>query len=85
MTLVDTNRAPQHDNITDLQSCESQVTIAMGDVAFSEDARLISATAKLDGVLHAAGVLRDAVLHKQTATSFREVLAGKVRDVLYEG
>ena len=28
--------------------------------------------------MHAAGVLRDALLLKQTASSFREVLAGKV-------
>lgn len=48
------------------------------DVSFLEDARLLSQHGKLNGVLHAAGVLRDAVLHKQTAGSFREVLAGKV-------
>lgn len=36
----------------------------------------------IGGVMHAAGVLQDALLLKQTASSFRAVLSGKVRSLM---
>ena len=80
--LLDTSGGSTHVRITDLQAagCETEVTIQQADVSFQADSQLVSSgSSKVDGVLHAAGVLRDAVLHKQTASSFRAVLAGKVR------
>jgi hypothetical protein len=47
------------------------------DVASAEDAAACG-VGRVNGVMHAAGVLRDALLLKQTASSFREVLSGKV-------
>ena len=38
----------------------------------------------IEGLMHAAGVLQDALLLKQTASSFRAVLSGKVRWALRE-
>lgn len=80
LTLLDTSaRRPAHGSIADLQAsgCSTQVAIIAADVAQAEDIQLASLS-KVDGVLHAAGVLRDALLSKQTASSFRVVLAGKV-------
>lgn len=78
--MADVHRAPLHGTVSDLQdpTCESEVTFVLADVSYQEDTTLLSINGKLDGVLHAAGVLRDAVLHKQTPKTFREVLAGKV-------
>ena len=80
LTLVDVTRTPAHGSAADLQSpsCATEVVFLVSDVALSEDA-VAGALGRVDGVMHAAGVLRDALLLKQTTSSFREVLAGKVR------
>ena len=84
LTLLETSaRAPAHGSLADLQgsSCTTEVTVTSADVAQAEGAALASLS-KVDGILHAAGVLRDALLTRQTASSFREVLAGKVMRTL---
>lgn len=60
----------------DLCAAGTAVTVAASNVALQSTASLLG-DAKIDGVLHASGVLRDALLLKQTASNFREVLAGK--------
>jgi len=83
LTLVDVTRTPAHGSAADLQSasCATEVVMVSSDVALAEDAAA-SGAGRVDGVMHAAGVLRDALLLKQTASSFREVLSGKVRGSL---
>ena len=79
LTLVDVTCNPAHGSAADLQSpdCTTEVVIVTSDVALAEDAAMRT-LGRVDGVMHAAGVLRDALLLKQTASSFRDVLAGKV-------
>ena len=48
-------------------------SLAEGDVHGGGNGR-----GPVEGVMHAAGVLQDALLLKQTAASFRAVLSGKV-------
>ena len=59
-----------------MPGCDTQITIATADVAMAEAADM-AGRERVDGVMHAAGVLRDALLLKQTSASFREVLSGK--------
>ena len=59
-----------------MPGCEIQITIATADAATAE-AAAVAGRERVDGVMHAAGVLRDALLLKQTSASFREVLSGK--------
>ena len=65
-----------------MPGCETQITIAAADVAMAEVAA-VAGRERVDGVMHAAGVLRDALLLKQTSASFREVLSGKA-SALYD-
>ena len=59
------------------------VEIVQGDVSVPEDAAaMIDAcqrAAPLHGVIHAAGVLREALVRNQSADSFASVMAPKVR------
>lgn len=63
----------------DLQSndCPTQVTLVLGDISCAEQTAWLGRNVKVDGVMHAAGILKDALFLKQTAASFKEVLAGK--------
>ena len=65
------------------------ITIIRSDLACTEEAsaatRAANAGAPVDHVLHAAGVLEDKSLLRQTPGSFRAVLAGKVSGLLRMG
>lgn len=79
LTLLDVNQKGVHAVPADLQdpTCKLEVTVQLCDSSFREEASL-GREQQLSGLIHAAGVLRDALFLKQTAASFREVLAGKV-------
>lgn len=79
IALLDVNKQALYALPLDFQSpeCKLEINASLSDTAFKEEACLQSRN-KVDGLIHAAGVLRDAVFLKQTATSFKEVLAGKV-------
>ena len=80
LTLLDVNEAALHNTPADLQSpdCSAEITVTKSDTATKGAADLLGRQ-RVDGLIHAAGVLRDALILKQTASGFREVLAGKVR------
>jgi acyl transferase domain-containing protein/acyl carrier protein len=69
--------------VEELRAAGASVEVVGADVARGEDAaRLIAACqarGPLRGVVHAAGVLDDGILEKQTAERFACVLAPKVR------
>jgi myxalamid-type polyketide synthase MxaB len=75
--------AAGQDTIERLRSTGVAVQVVQADIANSGDvARLIElcqAEAPLRGIVHAAGVLDDGVLDKQTDERFARVLAPKVR------
>ena len=80
LTLMDVISSGQAADSTDLRSpgCTAAVEMLCTDVGSAAGAALLASRGPVDGVLHAAGVLRDALLLKQTAASIRAVLAGKV-------
>ena len=80
LILLDINQNFLHSLPADLQSPESvaEVTVKQNDTASKEAAESLGSQ-RVDGLIHAAGVLRDALFLKQTASSFRAVLSGKVR------
>lgn len=80
VTLMDVISAGQAADSNDLRSpcCTAAVEMLRADVGSAVGAAILASKGPVDGVLHAAGVLRDALLLKQTAASFRAVLAGKV-------
>ena len=53
------------------------VTVSMADLGCSEDVAALRAGAPLAGVMHAGGVLRDAMLANQSAGTMRAVVAPK--------
>jgi len=69
--------------IEEMRRCGASVEVVQGDVSTAEDAAaMIDAcqrTAPLRGVIHAAGVLREALVGNQSADSFASVMAPKVR------
>jgi myxalamid-type polyketide synthase MxaB len=69
--------------VAELRAAGASVQAVRADVANADDvARLVAACqaeAPLRGVVHAAGVLDDGVLEKQSAERFAKVLAPKVR------
>jgi myxalamid-type polyketide synthase MxaB len=75
--------AAVQDTIERLRSTGAAVQVVQADIANSADvARLIEqcqAEGPLRGIVHAAGVLDDGVLDKQTDERFARVLAPKVR------
>jgi myxalamid-type polyketide synthase MxaB len=73
--------APAQEAIDRLGSAGASVQVVLADVANSEEVgRLVeSCRPALRGVVHAAGVLDDGVLERQTAERFERVLAPKVR------
>ncbi len=71
--------------IENLRARGVQVSIALGDVAKEQDLSAVIAKMKADktpdfkGVIHAAGVIEDASLMKQTWGSFEKVMSPKVK------
>lgn len=69
--------------IESLRQRGASVTVVRGDVSKAEDvAAMIEASrrmAPLRGVVHAAGIVRDALVRNQSAESFAAVMAPKVR------
>jgi acyl transferase domain-containing protein len=70
--------------IAELGKCGIKVTVLRGDVANREDVASILAHIRremppLRGILHAAGVLDDATLVRQTKEQFQRVLAPKAQ------
>jgi myxalamid-type polyketide synthase MxaB len=69
--------------IDEMRRCGASVDIAQGDVSKPSDAAaMIDAcqrVAPLRGVIHAAGVLREALVGNQSADSFTTAMAPKVR------
>lgn len=80
LELLDINQHALSAVPADLQGlqCPAEVTVRLSDTACKEDAIALRGSSRVHGLIHAAGVLRDAIFLKQTASSFREVLAGKV-------
>jgi polyketide synthase PksN len=81
--LTDDGRA----RVAELESFGGQVLYVRADAARENDAReLIRQTKErfgvLNGVIHAAGVLRDSFLIKKELTDFVDVLSPKVRGVV---
>ena len=82
--LVLTSRSAAESPVVEaLRSMGATVTVTACDLARSEDVdRLFNETLRplppLRGVIHAAGVVDDAMIPKQTAESFRRVMAAKV-------
>ena len=73
------HRAANHRNL--LGSFPGLVSVVSANVGSCTEAELALDACNgsaLAGIVHAAGVLQDALLLKQTAGSFRAVLAGKV-------
>jgi myxalamid-type polyketide synthase MxaB len=70
-----------------LREAGATVVVAPADVASADDVtRLLDqcqALAPLRGIVHAAGVLDDGILEKQTAERFRRVFAPKVEGALH--
>ncbi len=70
--------------LASLRAAGATVLVAQGDVARAEDVARVRAAAAGDpdaplrGVIHAAGVLDDGILVKQTADRFAAVMAPKV-------
>lgn len=79
LTLLDITAEPLHGSLDDFRStaCDTEVVSVAADVARADESAA-STLGRVNGVIHAAGVLRDALLLQQSARSFREVLAGKV-------
>ena len=68
---------------SELRFAEGAVTVTMADVGCSEDVAALRGTSNgscqpLSGIMHAGGVLADALLPGQTAAGVRAVLAPKV-------
>jgi acyl transferase domain-containing protein/thioesterase domain-containing protein len=73
--------------LLEIRSCAGGLLVAQGDVTDLDAMRGIVAAGrkqygKIDGVIHAAGVLEDAPLMLKTATSASRVLDPKVRGTL---
>jgi acyl transferase domain-containing protein/acyl carrier protein len=69
--------------VEELRAAGAAVQVVRADVAQGEDVARLLATCRdhgpLRGVVHAAGVLDDGILEKQTAERFARVMAPKVR------
>jgi NAD(P)-dependent dehydrogenase (short-subunit alcohol dehydrogenase family) len=61
-----------------LRKTGPRVDVVVADIADEEDVRAMLDGVRLSGVIHAAGVLRDAALASQNRSTFEEVLAPKV-------
>lgn len=74
-------RAAASPLMAELQRGAACVTLARCDVARAEEAAavLLQEGPPLTGVVHAGGVLADAMIPKQTADAVRSVFAPKVR------
>lgn len=66
--------------IADLSNSGAEITVALGDVSKVQDMTTILSKTQvpLRGIIHAAGVLEDGVLHNQSWDRFQKVFAPKV-------
>ncbi|MEW6379761.1 MAG: type I polyketide synthase, partial [bacterium] len=76
------------DKITGLESLGAEVVYVQADIASKEQAQELIAKARqrfgrIHGVIHSAGVVRDALLSKKTPEDMEQVLAPKVYGTLY--
>jgi acyl transferase domain-containing protein/acyl carrier protein len=69
--------------VEELRTAGTSVQVVRADVARGEDVAQLIATCQargpLRGIVHAAGILDDGILEKQTAERFARVMAPKVR------
>ena len=80
--------ARAQEQIARLSGAGATIVAARGDVSLEGDvAKVLEKIARemppLRGVLHAAGVLDDGVLHRQTWTRFQTVMAAKVQGAVH--
>ena len=76
------------ERITELESLGSEAVYIKADIAQREQAQELIAKARqrfgrIHGVIHSAGVIRDALLSKKTPQDMEQVLAPKVYGTLY--
>lgn len=80
--------AEQTERIRQLQSCGADVLYVQADVSRREDVGQLVQDAKrrfgrIDGVLHAAGLLRDALVRNKRKQEVEEILAAKLFGTLH--